>query len=132
MSEFEVSDIENLVKECLPKQDFEQPKTDAVNLQAMLMAMKDDRKIDTIKMHRALTGFGLKESKDAIEAAMPVKQHVENKGPQLLALMMAKIGEQLIAIEDKDHVDHFALAKFNKPDLMLIRDFIQNFSRHAN
>lgn len=33
----------------------------------MLAAMKSGRKIDAIKAHRAMSGFGLKESKDFIE-----------------------------------------------------------------
>ena len=33
----------------------------------MLTAMKSDRRIDAIKAHRAMSGFGLKESKEFIE-----------------------------------------------------------------
>jgi ribosomal protein L7/L12 len=32
--------------------------------------MAKGRKIEAIRMHRSLTGYGLKESKDVIEAAM--------------------------------------------------------------
>jgi ribosomal protein L7/L12 len=36
----------------------------------MLEAMARGNKIEAIKKHREMTGYGLKESKDAIEAAM--------------------------------------------------------------
>lgn len=37
---------------------------------AMMDAMAAGKKIEAIKRHRTLTGYGLKESKDAIEAVM--------------------------------------------------------------
>jgi ribosomal protein L7/L12 len=36
----------------------------------LLRAMADGRKIEAIKAYRTLTGYGLKESKDAVEAVM--------------------------------------------------------------
>jgi hypothetical protein len=36
-------------------------------LYQMMEAMQQGRKIDAIKAHQALTGYGLKESKDAVE-----------------------------------------------------------------
>jgi len=36
-------------------------------IHAMLKAMQDGQKIEAIKAHRSLTGYGLKESKDIIE-----------------------------------------------------------------
>lgn len=40
---------------------------DASEVIALIKHMALDRKIEAIKSYRALTGFGLKESKDAIE-----------------------------------------------------------------
>jgi ribosomal protein L7/L12 len=36
----------------------------------LMNSMADGRKIDAIKAHRSLTGDGLKESKDAVDAVM--------------------------------------------------------------
>ena len=49
--------------------DVEVPeaKYDETKLGAMLSAMQQGKKIDAIKEHRAMTGYGLKESKDFIE-----------------------------------------------------------------
>ena len=41
-----------------------------VSLDYLFDSIKDGRKIDAIKAHRALTGMGLKESKDAIESLL--------------------------------------------------------------
>lgn len=46
------------------------PSVDPRYVNDMLNYMVTDRKIEAIKMHRTLTGFGLKESKDAIETVM--------------------------------------------------------------
>lgn len=48
----------------------------AQDVNAMLEAIKLGRKIEAIKMHRTLTGFGLKESKDVIELHWPHVQPV--------------------------------------------------------
>jgi hypothetical protein len=37
-------------------------------MKALTEALRQGRKIDAIKIHREITGLGLKESKDAIEA----------------------------------------------------------------
>lgn len=37
----------------------------------LLRALRDERKIDAIKAYRVITGQGLKESKDAVEAFLP-------------------------------------------------------------
>ena len=50
----------------------QQPQKADVN--EMLRAMADNRKIEAIKAHRSLTGSPLKESKDIIEAAMGQRQ----------------------------------------------------------
>jgi ribosomal protein L7/L12 len=43
----------------------------------LLEAMVTTRKIDAIKLYRTLTGYGLKESKDAVEAVMDRLQKAE-------------------------------------------------------
>jgi ribosomal protein L7/L12 len=44
------------------------PYADAAIVNDLLKAMKDGQKIAAIKAYRSLTGLGLKESKDAVEA----------------------------------------------------------------
>ena len=39
-------------------------------VEILMGAMASDRKIEAIKAHRALTGYGIKESKDAVERVM--------------------------------------------------------------
>ena len=43
------------------------PQIDPRLVHEMIGAIVADRKIEAIKAHRALTGYGLKESKEAIE-----------------------------------------------------------------
>ena len=45
----------------------------ADSIERMLCAMQNDRRIEAIKEHRAMTGMGLKESKDVIEKYWPKK-----------------------------------------------------------
>lgn len=47
-----------------------EPRINPESVIAMLNFMAEGRKIDAIRMHRQMTGWGLKESKDAIEAAI--------------------------------------------------------------
>lgn len=46
---------------------------DAGMINYMLKSIKANQKIEAIKAYRSLTGYGLKESKDAIEAHWPNK-----------------------------------------------------------
>jgi hypothetical protein len=56
-----------------------QVRTNADQLGRLLGHMKRGSKIEAIKEYRALTGMGLKESKDAVEAfwTFPATQHPE-------------------------------------------------------
>lgn len=45
------------------------------DVHVLMRAMADGRKIEAIKAYRTLTGYGLKESNDAVEAAMSPPQH---------------------------------------------------------
>jgi ribosomal protein L7/L12 len=40
-------------------------------LNELMQAISNGRKLDAIKAHRTLTGFGLRESKDAVERYWP-------------------------------------------------------------
>jgi ribosomal protein L7/L12 len=50
--------------------DFLSRATAAAQVTEMFTAIISNRKIEAIKMHRKITGMGLKESKDAIEALL--------------------------------------------------------------
>jgi ribosomal protein L7/L12 len=65
--------LEHLVLNAVetPELVQEAPKADPNLIKSLLWAIKDGRKIEAIKCHRMLTGYGLKESKDAIEAYWP-------------------------------------------------------------
>lgn len=49
------------------EQQVERTQVSASDVVALMEALATDRKIDAIKLHRQLTGYGLKESKDAVE-----------------------------------------------------------------
>lgn len=58
----EVSYIDQLITEGNPPN-----RTLSHNIDALLAAMQSNKKIEAIKEYRALTGAGMKESKDAVE-----------------------------------------------------------------
>lgn len=66
--ELTMRDIADL--EALKAAEPEHEVCNLVEMNNMLWAMRDGRKIDAIKAHRTLTRMGLKESKEAIELVM--------------------------------------------------------------
>lgn len=66
--ELTTDDISDL--EALTNVESEHEVCNLAEMSNMLLAMRDGRKIDAIKAHRALTRMPLKESKDAIELVM--------------------------------------------------------------
>jgi hypothetical protein len=71
----EVETIDQIITEGLPKHDTITGYNDSL-LSDMLAAMKSGRKIEAIRYYRALSGFGLKESKDFVEQHW-ITQHVD-------------------------------------------------------
>src|SRR5690349_16680844 len=67
LSEAQIMKIDSLTKQPIPE-----PRRNAspAEITALFEAMLSDRKIEAIKIHRTLTGYGLKESKDAVESLM--------------------------------------------------------------
>ena len=69
----DIADLEVLTK-VAPEHEIcnlvEMNNCNLVEMNNMLTAMRDGRKIDAIKAHRALTQMGLKESKNAVELVM--------------------------------------------------------------
>lgn len=62
----EIHDLSDLVKAY-----HEPSQVSADSIANLLDAIKADRKIEAIKEHRMMTGYGLKESKDEIEKHWP-------------------------------------------------------------
>lgn len=61
LGEWELRDLLSLVVSA---------ESDPLVVSDLMRAIHLNRKIEAIKAHRTLTNFGLKESKDAVEAAM--------------------------------------------------------------
>jgi ribosomal L7/L12-like protein len=70
--EYEITVLDRLIDIEVPEQVAEQiyPKNENVERLMMLM-VEGTRKIDAIREHRAITGMGLKESKEAVERYWP-------------------------------------------------------------
>lgn len=67
LSDDDITTIADNVQEIVEAENAGKAKID---LLPMFSYMLNGRKIDAIKEHRMLTGFGLKESKDAIDSIM--------------------------------------------------------------
>src|SRR5688572_3011581 len=62
----ELVEIDNLIDVSIPEATVAYPSTDDINELMRLMA-QGTQKIEAIKLHRKLTGWGLKDSKDEVE-----------------------------------------------------------------
>ena len=65
-----VMDIYDLVKQCVVEENVPAPLCNPTvgGINDLMSAIHGRRKIDAIKAYRSLTGYGLKEAKDAVEA----------------------------------------------------------------
>ena len=64
---YNIEHIETLTNVVSETKQNPETRVDAKLIDELMKAILDQRKIDAIRAHRALTGFGLKESKDAVE-----------------------------------------------------------------
>jgi ribosomal protein L7/L12 len=71
----DIAQIDKIICNGMPQQPIQNYNDRA--LSDMLTAMKDGRKIDAIRHHRAMSGFGLKESKDFIEQHWITQKEVD-------------------------------------------------------
>lgn len=93
-------------------------KANPADINALMSAIHQGNRIDAIKAYRSLTGFGLKEAKDAVE-----KEWKDSKREYRDA-MNAKINMQL----DRVIVTNpYMLAEFTDKQLYTIKDFINSF-----
>lgn len=63
-----VEELDNLVNIEMP--EHPQIKADPATIDALMKAIHDGQKIEAIKQYRTLTGYGLKEAKDAVEKVL--------------------------------------------------------------
>jgi len=61
--------LDNLIDIDVPEPEQIYPNVSLVT--DLLVAMRDQKKINAIRAHRAMTGMGLKESKDEVEKYWP-------------------------------------------------------------
>ena len=62
----------------------------------VVLAAAGDKKIEVIKEVRAVTGLGLKEAKDLVEAApKPVKESVSKEEAEKIKAALAKAGDKV-------------------------------------
>lgn len=122
LTSFDVEDIDNIIDFDVPQPEV--GKSDAAVVDAMLKAIADGRKIDSIKAYRTLTGLGLKESKDAIEAywlrqPAPAKPGVKT--------MLDCIDTHIESVGTTDANPYFLLNGLSKNDIAAVRSFVQSF-----
>lgn len=94
------------------------PKASAVDVDSLLAAFKAGTKIEAIKAYRTLTGYGLKETKDAIESYWVPKPRVT--APEFKANLLQKVSE---AVHNKDNLLYNMIIH----DIGTVRDFINSF-----
>ena len=94
-------------------------KANPATVNELMRAIHVGEKIAAIKAYREMTGFGLKEVKDAVE------KDWKDKKAELRDAMNKSINNQLsgISLANKDYV----LEKFNIDQLNLVKDFINSF-----
>ncbi len=93
LTSYDIEDIDSLIDVDVP----DAPKANFVNgnevNQLMMLMQEGTRKIEAIKTHRTITGYGLKESKDAIEKYWISKGHYDPTSP--VASQPATLGDIL-------------------------------------
>jgi len=82
----EIEAIDNLIDIEVPMPiEHHYPKSDDIDRldRLMMLMVEGTRKIEAIKTYRILTGYGLKESKDAVERIWIDKTRTEGKTVEL-------------------------------------------------
>ena len=77
LSDNTIEEIDSLIEFEVPALEQEKIYPTAGQIEQLIALMAEGtRKIEAIKLHRVLTGYGLKESKDAIERHW-ISKHLE-------------------------------------------------------
>jgi hypothetical protein len=111
LSPVEIEDLDIFI-------DVDAPPVNKDALGSMLRAIKNGQKIEAIKWHRNITGCGLKDSKDEIEAYWP--EPVPYKSAPIF---QTDLLTQLDNYKSDDHI----LRNFSSADIEVIRNYIQSF-----
>lgn len=116
MTENQIENIDDIIDIEVPAQIEVYPKNE--NVEALMKHMAAGiSKIDAIREHRAITGIGLKDSKDAVERYWNIKMSAETlKAKQIAALQR---------IIDDCSID---LPQFNEEEIQVIKRWIEGFS----
>ena len=130
-TDYQIKDIDEIVTfEDAPVQEVAPPvapKASESSVNDLLSAVKAGKKIEAIRAYRVLTGSGVKESKDAVEAHWPVQTEYKT-AVQLQNDMVAKINQQQDKSHDSLEYEDFILTDFHHDDLNTIKNFIHSFT----
>lgn len=119
LSPIRIQDIDDAINIDTPDPVASYPDAHDINYLMALMA-DGTKKIEAIKLHRKLTGFGLKESKDMVEKYWPVQSYSPLKVDYLKriadALGTEETGEALVEVARNAHRAELELAsQHNEP-----------------
>jgi len=98
----EIVDIDNLIDGEAEEPIVVRPSNDDIDRLLMLM-VEGTRKIEAIKIHRTITGYGLKESKDAVE------RHWIDRTVKPIMPSNATLGDILEIAKSNLDVDNFGI-----------------------
>jgi hypothetical protein len=108
---YRIQDIDDAITIDMPEPANYYPDISDINKLMQLMAA-GNQKIDAIKLHRKLTGYGLKESKDMVEKYWhPINRIAD-------ALGTAETGEALIQVARNAHRAEQELASQHNPETL--------------
>jgi ribosomal protein L7/L12 len=105
----EIVEIDDIIDMPIPEPEPVRVSADDINMMMELMS-NGNRKIDAIKLHRQMTGYALKESKDAVEKYWPITRRIAD------ALGTEETGEALVEVARNAHKAERELAsQYNEP-----------------
>ena len=117
--EYEIEELDRRIDIDVPVQDS--PKINSEELDKLLMLMAEGaRKIEAIKLYRQFTGYGLKDSKDAIErywSRSVYKDSMINKVQKQLDYLYQNVG----------YNEDFILEGLSVDQLIKVKEFISSF-----
>ncbi len=116
VGDWELNQIDELCDVGVLEQEVQTvyPMNDAIN-DLMRLMVAGTQKIEAIKVHRAITGFGLKESKDAVEKYWPRATVKETLNDMLDIVDKTMTGQTTM------------LSGFESSELSMIKNFINTY-----
>lgn len=125
VSQYDIEDEQIQQLDALTTNDTPSVAPTVFDLETLLVAHANGRKIETIKTVRTITGLGLKEAKELVERA-PVNH---SDAVQDYRRRMTSVIEKFSYNRDEngDLVKDFILKSFTNQELEKVRDFILSF-----